>query len=83
MQFQPGAEKDVAWGQAEHHRGHQATADSRNALQKLHDLAGGKPGQQGNQTTREELRVISQHEQNLTVTLTPTLITHPQPAAYF
>lgn len=52
LQFQPGAEEDVAWGQAEHHWGHQATADGRNAFQKLHDLTGGEPGQQGDPNSR-------------------------------
>lgn len=45
VQFQPSAEGNVARGQIEHHRGHQATADGRDTLQKLHDLVGGEPGQ--------------------------------------
>lgn len=50
LQFEPRAEGHVARGQAEHHRGHQTTSDGSDALQKLHDLAGGEPGQQGEES---------------------------------
>ena len=47
VQFEPGSEGDVAWGQTQNHWGHQETADSSDTLQKLHDLPGGEPGIQG------------------------------------
>lgn len=46
-QLKSRAEGHVARGQAEHHRGHQTTPDCCDTLQKLHDLSGGEPGQQG------------------------------------
>lgn len=46
-QLEPRAESHVARGKTKHHRGHQATPDRCHAFQKLHDLSGGEPGQQG------------------------------------